>query len=69
MTANLTTAPREGGAKKAATGSGWLWARAYRARAGLSTPIVTVLDRNGRVLADEQRAVIRYAAQKGQGQT
>jgi dihydrodipicolinate synthase/N-acetylneuraminate lyase len=67
MNANLTTEPREGGARKAATGSGWLWARAYRARAGLSTPIVTVLDRNGRVLADEQRAVIRYAAQEGTG--
>ncbi|MGH7934508.1 MAG: dihydrodipicolinate synthase family protein [Candidatus Binataceae bacterium] len=37
------------------------------ARAGLSIPIVTVLDRNGRVLADEQRAVVRYAAQEGSG--
>jgi dihydrodipicolinate synthase/N-acetylneuraminate lyase len=67
MNANLTTTPRDSGARKAATGSGWLWARAYRARAGLSTPIVTVLDHRGRVLTDEQRAVIRYAAQEGTG--
>ena len=67
MNANQTMAPREGGARKPATGSGWLWARAYRARVGLSTPIITVLDRSGRVLADEQRAVIRYVAQEGHG--
>jgi dihydrodipicolinate synthase/N-acetylneuraminate lyase len=39
----------------------------YRARPGLSTPIVTVLDRDGRVIGDEQRSVIRYAVQSGAG--
>ncbi|HUN58186.1 MAG TPA: dihydrodipicolinate synthase family protein [Candidatus Binataceae bacterium] len=65
MTANLTTVPRE--AKRPATGSGWLRARSYRARAGLSTPIVTVLDKSGRLIADEQRSVIRYTVQNGTG--
>jgi len=68
MNANLTSAaPHDSVAKKPGTGSGWLWARAYQARVGLSTPIVTVLDRSGRVLAEEQRAVIRYAVQEGSG--
>jgi dihydrodipicolinate synthase/N-acetylneuraminate lyase len=39
----------------------------YKPRAGLSIPIVTVLDRAGSVLADEQRAVVRYAIQGGAG--
>ena len=39
----------------------------YRAPAGLSIPVVTILDRAGRVLVDEQRAVVRYAAQAGDG--
>lgn len=39
----------------------------YKPRAGLSIPIVTVLDRSGRVLADEQRAVVHYAIQDGAG--
>lgn len=39
----------------------------YRPCAGLSIPIITVLDRAGRVIADEQRAVIRYAIQNGDG--
>ena len=39
----------------------------YNACTGLSIPIVTVLDRAGRVIADEQRAVIRYAIQNGAG--
>jgi dihydrodipicolinate synthase/N-acetylneuraminate lyase len=30
-------------------------------------PIVTVLDRNGNVVPDEQRAVVRYAIQEGAG--
>ena len=41
--------------------------RGYHSRAGLSTPIITVLDRKGKVLADEQRAVIRYTVQGGAG--
>ncbi len=41
--------------------------RNYRPRPGLSVPIVTVLDRNGNVVADEQRAVVRYAIQQGAG--
>jgi dihydrodipicolinate synthase/N-acetylneuraminate lyase len=39
----------------------------YRPPEGLSVPIVTVLDRAGRVLQDDQRAVIRYAIQDGAG--
>ncbi len=39
----------------------------YVPRAGLSIPIVTVLDSDGRVLADEQRAAIRFAVQEGKG--
>jgi dihydrodipicolinate synthase/N-acetylneuraminate lyase len=41
--------------------------RRYRPPAGLSVPIVTVLDRSGRVIADQQREVIRYAVQDGAG--
>jgi len=33
----------------------------------LSVPIVTVLDRAGRVLEDDQRALVRYAIQDGTG--
>jgi dihydrodipicolinate synthase/N-acetylneuraminate lyase len=39
----------------------------YVARTGLSIPIITVLDSEGRVLADEQRAAIRFAVQEGKG--
>ncbi|MGH7987817.1 MAG: dihydrodipicolinate synthase family protein [Candidatus Binataceae bacterium] len=36
-------------------------------RRGLSVPIVTILDRNGRVLPEEQRAVVNHALQEGTG--
>jgi len=39
----------------------------YLPRPGLSTPLVTILDRSGRVLEDEQRAATRYAIQEGRG--
>jgi dihydrodipicolinate synthase/N-acetylneuraminate lyase len=39
----------------------------YIPRPGLSVPIVTVLDTDGRVLEDEQRAVVRYVLQGGAG--
>ena len=39
----------------------------YKPPAGLSIPIITVLDRSGRVIADEQREVVRYAVQEGAG--
>lgn len=39
----------------------------YNPPAGLSIPIVTVLDRNGRVITDEQRHMVRYAVQDGAG--
>ena len=39
----------------------------YNPCAGLSVPIVTVLDRAGNVLQDEQRALVRYAIQEGAG--
>lgn len=42
-------------------------ARPYIPNAGLSVPVVTVLDRAGEVLEDEQRAVVRWAAQGGFG--
>jgi dihydrodipicolinate synthase/N-acetylneuraminate lyase len=39
----------------------------YQPPAGLSVPIVTVLDRAGQVLEDDQRALVRYAIQDGAG--
>jgi len=39
----------------------------YRPPMGLSVPVITVLDRTGRVIADEQRDVVRYAVQEGAG--
>ncbi|MHB8382386.1 MAG: dihydrodipicolinate synthase family protein [Candidatus Binataceae bacterium] len=39
----------------------------YLPRPGLSTPIVTILDREGRVLEDQQRAVVRFVVQEGRG--
>lgn len=39
----------------------------YLPRAGLSVPIVTILDRSGRVIVEDQRALVRYAAQDGDG--
>jgi dihydrodipicolinate synthase/N-acetylneuraminate lyase len=39
----------------------------YIPRPGLSIPIITVLDTEGRVLEDEQRAVVRHALQGGAG--
>ena len=43
------------------------WQGHYRPRPGLSVPIVTVLDRNGNVMPEEQRAVVRYVIQEGSG--
>jgi dihydrodipicolinate synthase/N-acetylneuraminate lyase len=39
----------------------------YIPRPGLSIPIVTILDGEGRLLEDEQRAVVRFAIQDGAG--
>lgn len=39
----------------------------YIPRPGLSIPIVTILDTEGRVLEDQQRAVVRFAIQEGAG--
>ena len=39
----------------------------YVPSAGLSLPVVTVLDRSGEILEDEQRAVVRWAVQEGHG--
>jgi dihydrodipicolinate synthase/N-acetylneuraminate lyase len=39
----------------------------YTPRAGLSVPLITVLDRKARVLEDEQREVVRFAIQDGAG--
>jgi len=42
-------------------------AQRYVPNAGLSVPVVTILDRSGEVLEDEQRAVVRWAVQDGHG--
>ena len=42
-------------------------AKRYVPNAGLSVPVVTILDRTGEVLEDEQRAVVRWAVQDGHG--
>jgi dihydrodipicolinate synthase/N-acetylneuraminate lyase len=39
----------------------------YTPSAGLSVPVVTILDGAGNVLEDEQRAVVRWAVQDGAG--
>jgi len=39
----------------------------YIPRPGLSVPIVTILDRQGRILEDQQRAAVRFAIQDGAG--
>jgi len=39
----------------------------YTPSAGLSVPLITVLDRQGRVLEDQQREVVRFAIQNGAG--
>src|ERR1039458_10808952 len=39
----------------------------YIPRPGLAVPIVTILDARGRILEDQQRAVVRYALQDGAG--
>src|SRR6516164_9185249 len=42
-------------------------AHRYVPNAGLSVPVVTILDSSGEVLEDEQRAVVRWAVQNGHG--
>jgi dihydrodipicolinate synthase/N-acetylneuraminate lyase len=39
----------------------------YAPKRGLNVPIITVLDDSGRVIADEQRRVIRHVVQNGYG--
>ncbi|HYB92242.1 MAG TPA: dihydrodipicolinate synthase family protein [Candidatus Binataceae bacterium] len=39
----------------------------YIPRPGLSVPTVTILDASGRIVEDEQRAVVRFAIQNGRG--
>src|SRR5215510_6003235 len=39
----------------------------YAPRSGLNIPVITVLDDSGRVIADEQRRVIRHVVQNGYG--
>jgi dihydrodipicolinate synthase/N-acetylneuraminate lyase len=39
----------------------------YVPNAGLSVPVVTILDPSGEVLEDQQRAVVRWAVQDGHG--
>src|SRR5215475_15505338 len=39
----------------------------YTPKPGLNVPVITVLDDSGRVIADEQRRVIRHVVQNGYG--
>jgi dihydrodipicolinate synthase/N-acetylneuraminate lyase len=39
----------------------------YTPRSGLNIPVITVLDDSGRVIADEQRRIIRHVVQNGYG--
>src|SRR5262245_54409802 len=39
----------------------------YTPKSGLNVPVITVLDDSGRVIADEQRRVIRHVVQDGDG--
>jgi hypothetical protein len=39
----------------------------YTPRPGLNVPIITVLDDSGKVIADQQRQVIRHVVQNGYG--
>jgi dihydrodipicolinate synthase/N-acetylneuraminate lyase len=39
----------------------------YTPKSGLNVPVITVLDDSGRVIADEQRRVIRHVVQDGYG--
>lgn len=55
------------GQRPAARRAGEQQVRRYLPNAGLSTPVVSILDRAGEVLEDEQRAVVRWAVQRGRG--
>jgi dihydrodipicolinate synthase/N-acetylneuraminate lyase len=39
----------------------------YTPKSGLNVPVITVLDDSGRVIADEQRRVVRHVVQNGYG--
>ena len=39
----------------------------YTLKSGLNVPVITVLDDSGRVIADEQRRVVRHVVQNGYG--
>ena len=39
----------------------------YTLKSGLNVPVITVLDDSGRVIADEQRLVVRHVVQNGYG--
>jgi dihydrodipicolinate synthase/N-acetylneuraminate lyase len=55
------------GRRRAARSAGERETERYVPNAGLSVPVVTILDRSGEVLEDEQRAVVRWAVQNGHG--
>ena len=55
------------GRRQTARHAGAHEAHRYVPNAGLSVPVVTILDRAGEVLEDEQRAVVRWAVQNGNG--
>src|SRR5215813_7842753 len=39
----------------------------YTPKPGLNVPVITVLDDSGRVIADEQRRIVRHVVQNGYG--
>src|SRR5262245_61325660 len=39
----------------------------YTPKSGLNVPVITVLDDSGKVIADEQRRVVRHVVQSGYG--
>ena len=39
----------------------------YTPKPGLNVPVITVLDDSGKVIADEQRRIVRHVVQNGYG--
>src|SRR5262245_12153220 len=39
----------------------------YKPKPGLNVPVITVLDDSGKVIADEQRRIVRHVVQNGYG--
>lgn len=59
--------PRLVGRRRFARGGDARKTLRYAPSAGLSVPVVTILDGTGKIIEDEQRAVVRWAVQDGAG--